>query len=183
MPHPCRCAAGALCALQPASSAARGVMWRRVCVWHGVWGGVGRLGRVAAIVAVASPHRSCSWIRRSPRPSQCVHQVPAGSHIEPVEGGVWVHAPDGTNTWLPELPECVEDMRARAAVRKAGLAMRNTTMFNAALKVRGAVVCLCVTEWAGHSWPRLGGPGGAWYVCVGVLASRFRLLSPLLRLA
>lgn len=49
------------------------------------------------------------------RPSQCVHQVPAGSHIEPIEGGVWVHAPDGTNTWLPEIPECVEDMKARAA--------------------------------------------------------------------
>mmetsp|Transcript_82231 Transcript_82231/g.167499 ORF Transcript_82231/g.167499 Transcript_82231/m.167499 type:complete len:306 (-) Transcript_82231:71-988(-) len=70
-----------------------------------------------------------------PRPAQCVHRVPAGSHIEPVDGGVWVHAPDMTHTWLPELPECVEDMKLRAKAMRAGAALRNSSLFAAAEKM------------------------------------------------
>ena len=59
---------------------------------------------------------TCLLVVYSPRPSQCVHQVPSGALIEPVEGGVEVINPDGTVTFLPELPECVADIQSRMKV-------------------------------------------------------------------
>ena len=40
-----------------------------------------------------------------------------------------------THTWLPELPECVEDMKLRAKAMRAGAALRNSSLFAAAEKM------------------------------------------------
>lgn len=45
------------------------------------------------------------------RLAHCVHEVPSGSTIEQLAGGVAVFHPNGTKTFKPELRECMEDVQ------------------------------------------------------------------------
>lgn len=59
-----------------------------------------------------------------------MHKVPSGAYIEEVEGGVLVTAADGYKSFLPTLPECVEDIKHRMAIlrqARAERALRNAT--------------------------------------------------------